>query len=427
MVTTTAPEAGTANAAKTSGLLGLLGDRDFRSLLIGQGVSGLGDWMATVALMAPVLSLTGSSTAVGVILVLRLLPAAIAGPLTTRVVRRWNRRHTMLAMDLARAAIVAVIPLVAAAWWVYFWAFVIEVGGLIFLPARDAAVPDLVDNADLSLANGLVLGSSYGTMPLGAAAFGLVAALVAGGHGRDATSAVFWVDAGTFLVSFVMIWRIRSIDSAAFQRSVEQAGDNTSFFGAFKLRPVRLIAPAAAVVALGLGALFSLGIVFVRSVLGASNADFSFLIALFGVGAACGLGLLRWLGGGLRVVRWAVVAQGITVSGMSLAPNVYVAFAGAIGFGAATAMVLTGAMSELQERLDDYQRVMALAAFHVIIRAGLAAAAIGAGVAADLIRGVSWPLIGALPPARTVLLLSGLVVVAGAVGSSGWERVQAAR
>jgi MFS family permease len=397
--------------ANPSGLRALVGRRDFRRLLIGQGISGLGDWMATVALMALVLTLTGSSTAVGVILVLRLLPATVAGPLTTRVVRRWNRRHTMLAMDLGRAAIVCLIPLVAAVWWVYFWAFVLEVAGLIFLPARDAAVPDLAGDHDLPLANGLVLGSSYGTMPLGAAAFGLVASFVGGGHGRAATSAVFWVDGATFLASFAMIWRIRTIDNAAFEKSVEGAGDNGGFFGAFRLRPVRMIAPAAGVVAVGLGALFSLGIVFVRNVLGASNA--------------VGLGILRWLGGGLRVVRWAVVAQGITVAGMSLAPNVQVAFAGAVGFGAATAMVLTGAMSELQERLDDYQRVMALAAFHVIIRAGLAAAAVGAGLAADVIRGVDWPLIGTLPPARVVLLVSGLVVVAGALGSSGWDRVEA--
>jgi len=43
--------------------------------------------------------------------------------------------------------------------------------------------------------------------------------------------------------------------------------------------------PAAAAVALGLGALFSTGIVFVREVLNASDAEFGWLIALFGAGA----------------------------------------------------------------------------------------------------------------------------------------------
>jgi len=61
--------------------------RGFRDLLIGQGVSALGDWMGTVAFMALALKLTGSPTAVGGILTLRLLPAALGGPLATRAVR----------------------------------------------------------------------------------------------------------------------------------------------------------------------------------------------------------------------------------------------------------------------------------------------------------------------------------------------------
>src|SRR5688500_4850400 len=81
--------------------------KGFRDLLIGQTVSGLGDWMGTVAFMALALELTGSPTAVGGVLVLRLLPAAIGGPLAARAVRSWDRRRTMLAMDAVRAGIIA--------------------------------------------------------------------------------------------------------------------------------------------------------------------------------------------------------------------------------------------------------------------------------------------------------------------------------
>ena len=157
----------------------LLARTGFRNLVIGQGVSALGDWMGTVAFIVVVHELTDSSTAVAGILVLRLLPAGIAGPLTARLVQRWDRRRTMLAMDAARAAMIAVIPLVRAVWWVYLWAFLIELASLIFLPARDASIPDLAGDGDLPLANGLILGSSYATMPIGAALFALVA-----GQGR---------------------------------------------------------------------------------------------------------------------------------------------------------------------------------------------------------------------------------------------------
>ena len=48
--------------------------RPLRDLLVGQAVSSLGDWMGTVALMALVLEITGSATAVGGVLVLRPPP-----------------------------------------------------------------------------------------------------------------------------------------------------------------------------------------------------------------------------------------------------------------------------------------------------------------------------------------------------------------
>src|SRR6185436_1988374 len=97
--------------------------------------------------------------------------------LAARAVARWDRRRTMLAMDAVRALTIAAVPLVRSSWWVYVAAFVLEAASLVFLPARDASIPDLVEPDDLAVANGLVLGSSYGTIPLGAGAFAAVAAL----------------------------------------------------------------------------------------------------------------------------------------------------------------------------------------------------------------------------------------------------------
>ena len=91
--------------------------------------------------MALVLELTNSPIAVGGILTLRLLPAAIAGPLAARAALRWDRRRTMLAMDATRAVMIALVPLVRALWWVYLWGFLIEVASIVFLPARRRVHP----------------------------------------------------------------------------------------------------------------------------------------------------------------------------------------------------------------------------------------------------------------------------------------------
>jgi MFS family permease len=396
-----------ATAYPAGGLRPLLRDIGFRRLALGQTVSALGDWMATVALMVLVLDLSGSSAAVGAVLVLRLCPALLAGPLVARIVRRWDRKSTMLAMDAVRAGIVLAIPVVDALWWVYLCAFLLELAGLVFLPARDATVPDLARPDSLPLANGVILASSYGTIPFGALMFGLVSWL--GGGGVPAT--VFVLDAATFVVSYVLISRLTLVDRAA-----GAVPEDARFRDALRLPIVRSVGPAALVTALGLGTLFSLGVVFVGEVLGASTFEFAVLVALFGVGAAVGLGLLNASGPpDVATVRFCIAAQGAIVAGMSQVPTIWAAFLGAVLFGAATAAGLAAAMSILQEQVGERDRVLAFTAFHVLIRAGLALAALGAGLAGDFLGRLHWPLLGTLPPARAVLLVAGVLVAASAV------------
>lgn len=400
-------------------LRALFARRGFRRLVIGQGVSALGDWMGTIALMVLVLQVTNSSTAVGGVLVLRLLPAMIAAPLASRVSRRWSRRRVMLAMDAARVAFAVALPLVFTLWWIYLWAFLIEVAGLVFLPARDSAIPDLAgEDTDAALADGVMLGSSYATIPLGAALFGLVSFAAGtvglGQHGRFL--AVFAVDAATYLASFAAVKALPEValDAAAAERTEAAGAATGGFFSAWRLPLVRAVMPATMTVAFGVGALFSVGVSYVEDVLQASSASFGVLVALFGVGAAAGLGLAQ-LVKDRRVasVRVGAIVLGAVIMLMSLAGNISLAYLGAAMFGAAAAATLVVGMSVIQDRLAGVERDLAFTAFHVVIRGGLAVAALLAGAASDLVSGVRWPLFGQLASAQVVLFGAGAVVVAG--------------
>ncbi|HLT69049.1 MAG TPA: MFS transporter [Acidimicrobiales bacterium] len=379
-----------------------------RVLLAGQALSSLGDWMATVALMTLVLHVSDSATAVGGVLVLRLAPTVFAGPVAARLVTRWSRRRMMLAMDLFRIPAVAVTPWVTELWWIYTWAFLTELAGMVFLPARDASIPDLVEgDDDLATANALVLGSSYGMIPVGAGAYALVAAVTGADGVLAAARIAFLVDAVTFVASFLAVRRLPELGTAA---SAEAAGGGR-FLDALRLPLVRSLAPAAAVVAFGLGALFSLGVVWVQEVLEASNVQFGLLVVCFGVGAGGGLVVLRWLPRrDLATVRAALVLEGAVVAVMSLLATPVLALTGALLFGALSALVLALAMELLQHRLDDSDRILAFAVFHTVIRGGLALAAIGAGVADDLLDEVRWPVVGHLASTQVVLLSSGILV-----------------
>jgi predicted MFS family arabinose efflux permease len=405
----------------------LLRHPGFRLLLIGQGVSAFGDWMGTIGFMALSYAITGSAVAIGVVLVLRLIPAMVAGPLATRLVARFDRRRTMMAMDGFRTVVAAIVPLVSAIWWVYLCALLLELGSVAFLPARDSSIPDLVADEHLPLANGLVLATSYGTIPFGAAAFAAASAPFSGPHGlaHGGVAPVFWVDAFTFVVSFLCIRRLTELDrpatagappATADSSTAPGPGSGAGFFSALRLPLVRVVAPLAFAVACGLGALFSLGILFVRNVLHADNTSFSFLVALFGIGAAAGLLWLRVIGDhGLGFVRLCIVGQGTVIALMSFASNIWLTYLGAMVFAFFTAASLATAMGVLQEALGGEDRVKAFAVFHVLIRVGLGLAAVGAALAADLVGAVDWPLVGKLPPVRLVLGGSGAAVAVIAV------------
>ena len=416
----------------------LLRLRDFRRLLIGQAISLLGDWTGTLALMYFVLELSGSTTAVGGILVLRLLPSAVGGPLAAQVVSRWNRRRVMLTSDLIRAGMAIVLPVLPWLGWVYFWAFAIEVVGLVFLPARDAAIPMLIGGRDedqsdaktLALANGVTMGTSYGMIPVGAGLFGLILLLSrsAGWGGQWQYVMVFWLNALSYLASYAAVRTIPDLGprpsetTAAAGPGMDKpdrtGGADTGLLAALRIPVVRAVLPATAVVALGLGALFSLGVVFVRDVLHAGPVGFGALVALFGVGAAAGLGLQARTGGGrslLGTIRLSTAAQGTVIATMGAIASTAWAFLGAVLFGAATTIALVCGITYLQQNLSGVRRNLGLTAFHACLRFALALAALAAGAAADLLDRVDLGVLGSMAPAQAVLTGSGLVVVGGSL------------
>jgi dTMP kinase len=392
-----------------------LGRSSLRRLVTAQVISSIGDWLATFAMMALVLSISGSTAAVGGILVLRLSPALLAGPVMSRVVGRWNARTIMLRADLVRAAIAVVLPLVSELWWVYVWAVMLELVTLVAVAARDGSVARVVEVDDLPLANGLLMGSTYGSLPVGAALFTAIGVLVAG-SGRFLVA--FGFDALTFLTSYLIVSRIAKLRTPPI--SPGTTGAVLSFRDALAIPVVRSTIGPLTVASTGIGTLFSLGIVFVRDTLGAREEQFGILVVVFGIGALLGLGIRQShppVGGGLWAVRVGVLTMGGVLMAMSLMPSVGPAFAAALTFGAAAAYAIVSGITGLQTLVAEQQRILALGVFHVAIRLALGVGAVGAGLAADLVGTVAWPVVGRIDGIRAVMFVSGIVAVAGALAT----------
>ena len=143
-------------------IIDVLRHRNFKLLFAATVAANLGDAFYFVALPWLVLAYGGSATAVGLTGAAAMLPYVLLGPLAGVISDRVNRKNLMIAADLARALIIAV--LVAAGWlgllqsWHFaITAFLLTAAGLFMFPARGALVPSLVPKEELVAANAAML------------------------------------------------------------------------------------------------------------------------------------------------------------------------------------------------------------------------------------------------------------------------------
>src|SRR3954453_9991713 len=147
--------------------------RDFRRLWESMALSSFGDWLGLLAITATATSLVdsfaGKNFALGAVLLFRLLPAIVLGPLAGAFADRFDRRKTMVVSDCLRFALFASIPLVDNLVWLFVAQFLIESISLFWIPAKEAAVPNLLRRDQLEPANQLSLVTTYGLTPVAAA------------------------------------------------------------------------------------------------------------------------------------------------------------------------------------------------------------------------------------------------------------------
>ncbi len=192
----------TAPAPNLSRLLAVVRDnRDYRRLFAANAVSLVGDSFNTVALLSLLLELTGTSESVALVLVARLMPMFLTGPIAGVIADRFSRRLILVACDLARAGVVACLLLVRRpeqAPLAYALIAVHAVLSAMFEPAQQAVFPDLVAREDLVVASAIDNSLWSIALAVGSALGGVVMLAV----GRNAT---FLVDAASFLASAYLL------------------------------------------------------------------------------------------------------------------------------------------------------------------------------------------------------------------------------
>jgi len=173
----------------------------FRLLALANFGSGVGTWLAFVALTVDIWDRTESGMWVAALLIADFLPVIVIGVLAGPLVDRLSRRRLMVAADLLRCAVFIALPFADSPKLIIALAGVAGFATGFFRPAVYAGLPNLVTDSELPSANALVQSIEAMTTIVGPLIGGVLVAAADPG-------AAYWINAVTFLFSAALLVRI---------------------------------------------------------------------------------------------------------------------------------------------------------------------------------------------------------------------------
>jgi len=442
-VSSVAEEVEVLRGSRSATFKDLLTHRAFARLLAAMTVSSLGDWVGFIAVTAIVATIGGGTPllAVAGVMIARTLPAFLFGPIAGTLVDRLDRKRLMIVADLARGAMYLSMVFLRELWAIYLLSFAIECLSLLWGPARDASLPNLVPRRQLTNANSLVLLSSYATLPIGGAVFAALTAVSIWLGGRvpvlaaQPESLALLLDAGTFLFSASMVAgiAIRTQPSHATERLTLSRVWHDTKDGISFLRENSLASAMTGgiVVAFGaVGAVLAIGPVFVQTTLGAGPSGWGLVVTAFGVGMGLGIATA---GQAAKVIDreivfvWSLIAAAAALFVLATMPNLSWAIVFTVWLGAFCGLAWVSGYTLLQENVVDEFRGRTFGALTTLARMFLFLSLAAFPALAQIFQSVADALganqfhVGGnridLSGTRLALSVAGLVVVAAGINT----------
>jgi len=428
------------NPAMVASYRSLLANRNYRFWFLAALITSLGDWAGLFALQILVTSVAASSRVelfgLGGIMMARLLPSLLIGPVAGVLADRYPRRRLMVIVDVSRGVLFCVMAFSGDLVAIFALTFLIETLALLFMSAKDAMLPSLVKPVELTQANQLNFLVTYGPLPFGAALAAAMVGLVSivrqtTGLELEAVPTVLVVNAMTFFVSALLVRRIRAPEDAARAAAVEAEAEETPGIFAQVREGLRAIADQPLVYALvtgvtgvffGAGIIVAIGPVFVARTLGRPDDAWFTMLTFVGAGLIAGIVSVPFLTNRFRNER--VYPIGLVVTSLVatlLAVNVRWPVALGLGaaLGAAAGLTVVTGYTLLQTYSADDSRGRTFAAFYTGTRVATFAALGLAPFLAGSIEVINIGISGtgeadaqfALSGPRITMLLGGLVAL----------------
>jgi MFS family permease len=311
--------------------LGVLRHDNFRLLFIATMGSGLGTWMATIALTADVQNRTGSPYWVSALFLVTFLPSVIVGLVAGPLVDRLSRKRLIVTSDIVRLGVFVALPFAHEPVAIVILAAVNGIANSFFRPAVLAGVPNLVPAEELASATSLLQASDWAATAIGPVIGGAITATA----GADV---VYWINAATFLFSALLLMRI----PARFLQSEQGITrghwrDLKDGLHAFRRsRPLLIVLVAFGIAMLAVGLVNVSEIFLAERSLGSGAFGYGLLWTATGIGLVAGsLSTSAFLANRevARVYPFAFVLWAAGALGAAVSPTIGVA---------ALAMVLSG-------------------------------------------------------------------------------------
>ena len=360
----------------------------FRKLWKSMAFSSFGDWLGLLATTALAQELAGgnykkANFAIAGVFIVRLLPAVLLGPIAGVIADRFDRRRLMIVCDVLRFGFYLSIPIVHNYIWLYTATVIVESITLFWSPAKEASVPNLVPKEKLESANQMTLLASYGSAPVAALAFsilaGVAATLTSFSNPRYASTAdlALYVDAISFLYTAWVVYQLHHIPRGAASKSAVNDNIGKSLIDGFKF--VSHSKVISGLILGMLGAFFAAGAVIglARTFVGDLNAGDAAYGVLFG-SVFTGLALGIWLGPKIfgQFSRRRIFGISLTISSaflvvLSLMSNLVLAIVMTIFLGAFAGLSWVTGFTMLGMEVEDEVRGRIFAFVQSLIRISL--------------------------------------------------------
>jgi len=336
--------------------------RNYRLYFIGLGISACGTWMQRIAQSWLVLQMTGSGTAVGLVVAFQYLPVLILGPFGGVIVDRFPKRKVLYLTQLISGFLalilgIAVVTNTAELWMVYALASMLGVIEAIDSPTRQTFIHEMVGSDRIK--NAVTLNSIEVNVAkvIGPAIAGIVISSIGIGS-------CFLINAGSFLFVLFSLSLMRESELHSFDVITEMKGQFSK--GMQYLKTNHLVRNILIIMAI-VGTLsyeFQVSLpLLAKFTFNGDAKAYTLLMSAMGVGSVVG-GLVT---AGKKVAEptklaWSAILFGIAILFVSFSPNMIFAviFMIIIGFFSISFTALGNSTIQLNTDPVMRGRVMAL-------------------------------------------------------------------